>query len=74
MLLLGYSSRHFYCIATIQTKSSQIPLKNLPMVGTTLVGHIHIMIIEFITKLDAIPKNVGCTVAKMLDQNSGDEN
>ena len=51
-------------------KSSQVPLKNLPMVGTTMVGHIHIMIIELLMKLDVILKNVGCTVTKMLDQNN----
>ena len=51
-------------------KSSQVPLKNLPMVGTTMVGHIHIMIIELLMKLDVILKNVGCTVTKMLDHNS----
>ena len=50
-------------------KSSQIPSKNLPMVGTTMVGHIHIMIIELLMKLDVILKNVGCTVTKMLDHN-----
>lgn len=50
-------------------KSSQVPLKNLPMVGTTMVGHIHIMIIELLMKLDVILKNVGCTVTKMLDHN-----
>lgn len=53
-------------------KSSQVPLKNLPMVGTTMVGHIHIMIIELLMKLDVILKNVGCTVTKMLDQNRKD--
>lgn len=52
-------------------KSSQVPLKNLPMVGTTMVGHIHIMIIELLMKLDVILKNVGCTVTKMLDHNTG---
>ena len=51
-------------------KSSQIPSKNLPMVGTTMVGHIHIMIIELLMKLDVILKNVGCTVTKMLDHNT----
>ena len=51
-------------------KSSQVPLKNLPMVGTTMVGHIHIMIIELLMKLDVILKNVGCTVTKMLDHNT----
>ena len=40
------------------------------MVGTTMAGHIHIMIIELLMKLDVILKNVGCTVTKMLDQNS----
>ena len=40
------------------------------MVGTTMVGHIHIMIIELLMKLDVILKNVGCTVTKMLDQNN----
>ena len=34
-----------------------------------MVGHIHIMIIELLMKLDVILKNVGCTVTKMLDQN-----
>ena len=47
-------------------KSSQIPLKNLPMVGTTTAGHIHIMIIEHLMKLDIILKIVGCTVTKSL--------
>ena len=51
-------------------KSSQIPSKNLPMVGTTMVGHIHIMIIELLMKLDVILKNVGCTVTKMLYHNT----
>ena len=51
-------------------KSSQVPSKNLPMVGTTMVGHIHIMIIELLMKLDVILKNVGCTVTKMLDHNT----
>jgi len=50
-------------------KSSQVPLKNLPMVGTTTAGHIHIMIIEHLMKLDSILKIVGCTVTKRLDQN-----
>jgi len=40
------------------------------MVGTTMVGHIHIMIIELLMKLDVILKNVGCTVTKMLDHNT----
>ena len=35
-----------------------------------MVGHIHIMIIELLMKLDVILKNVGCTVTKMLDQNN----
>ena len=35
-----------------------------------MVGHIHIMIIELLMKLDVILKNVGCTVTKMLDHNS----
>ena len=34
-----------------------------------MVGHIHIMIIELLMKLDVILKNVGCTVTKMLDHN-----
>ena len=34
-----------------------------------MAGHIHIMIIELLMKLDVILKNVGCTVTKMLDQN-----
>ena len=40
------------------------------MVGTTMVGHIHIMIIELLMKLDVILKTIGCTVTKMLDQNN----
>jgi len=51
-------------------KSSQVPLKKLLMVGTTMVGHIHIMIIELLMKLDVILKTIGCTVTKMLDQNN----
>ena len=43
----------------------------IPMVGTTMVGHIHIMIIELLMKFDIILKIVGCTVTKMLDQNKG---
>ena len=35
-----------------------------------MVGHIHIMIIELLMKLDVILKNVGCTVTKMLDHNN----
>ena len=35
-----------------------------------MVGHIHIMIIELLMKLDVILKNVGCTVTKMLDHNT----
>ena len=34
-----------------------------------MVGHIHIMIIELLMKLDVILKNVGCTVTKMLYHN-----
>ena len=34
-----------------------------------MVGHIHIMIIELLMKLDVILKNVGCPVTKMLDHN-----
>ena len=40
------------------------------MVAPTTAGHIHIMIIELLMKLDVILKNVGCTVTKMLDHNS----
>ena len=43
---------------------------NLPMVGTTMAGHIHIMIIEHIMKLDIILKIIGCVVRKMPDQTS----
>ena len=35
-----------------------------------MVGHIHIMIIELLMKLDVILKNVGCTDTKMLDHNT----
>ena len=38
-----------------------------------MVGHIHIMIIELLMKLDVILKNVGCTVTKMLDHNTLEE-
>ena len=39
------------------------------MAGTTMAGHIYIMIIEHLMKLDIILKIVGCSVTKKLDHN-----
>lgn len=35
-----------------------------------MAGHIHTIIIRLLMKLDVVLKNVGCTVTKMLDQNT----